>query len=67
VANVQVAVGLGRKAGLHVSIVLVGLNIFDNAVAQELEVRDSGRALASVSGSTFDVFIQASILGQEKA
>src|SRR5215469_678636 len=31
---------------------------------RKLEVRDSGRALASVSGSTFDVFIHALILSQ---
>ena len=36
VADVQVAVGLGRKAGLYASVVLVGLDIFADAVAQEI-------------------------------
>jgi hypothetical protein len=36
VANVQIAVGLRRKAGLHSSAVFVGLQILQNDVADEV-------------------------------
>src|ERR1019366_1113227 len=35
-ADVQVAVGLGRKAGVHASVVLAGLQVFDDDVADEI-------------------------------
>ena len=57
VADVQVAVGLGRKAGLHASVVLVGLQVFEHDVAMKLEGRGSGAGLAPVSGSDDGVVI----------
>src|SRR5580698_562689 len=35
-ADVEIAVGLGREAGLHTAIVLVGLKVFENDVADEV-------------------------------
>src|SRR5581483_10593567 len=43
VADVQIAVGLGRKTGLHAAGVLVRLQIFNDSVANK--IRGSGRAL----------------------
>jgi len=45
VPDVQIAVGFGRKARLHAAIVLVGLEVIDNDVADE--VRRSGRRRGS--------------------
>ena len=36
VADVQVAVGLGRKTRLHTAVVLVGLEVFENNVADKV-------------------------------
>jgi len=36
VADVQISVGLGRKARLDASVVLVGPEVFDDPVAQEI-------------------------------
>ncbi len=36
VTDMQVAVGLGRKAGLHASVVLVGLQVVEDNVANEV-------------------------------
>ena len=46
-SNVQMAVGLGRKSRLHAAIVLVGLEIVENDVADE--IRRSGRRRGSHS------------------
>ena len=44
-SDVQMAVRLGRKARLHAAVVLVGLEVFENDVADE--VRRSGRGRGS--------------------
>ena len=35
-ADVQIAVGLGRKARLHAAIVLIGLEILQNDIADKV-------------------------------
>ena len=36
VADVQISVGLGRKAGLHPAVVFIGLQVVENDVAYEV-------------------------------
>ena len=45
VADVQVAVGLGRKAGLHAAAVLVGLQVFGYTIAKKVGGTRLGRGV----------------------
>ena len=45
VADVQIAVGLGRKAGLHAAGVLIGLQVVENDVANEVGGARLGRGI----------------------
>ena len=50
VADVQISVGLGRKAGLHPAVVFIGLEVFENDVANEVRrTRLRGGVLARLS------------------
>ena len=48
--DVQVSVGLGRKARLHAALVLVGLQVFKNDVADEIRRTGLGRIILAGRG-----------------
>ena len=53
VADVQIAVGLGRKARMHAAAELVGLQIVEDDVADEVRGRAAGRAVLRIYGSPY--------------
>ena len=53
VADVQVAVGLRRKARVHASAVLVGLQILEDDVADEIGLRRNGGFVLACSIAIF--------------
>ena len=50
VADVQVAVGLGRKTRLHTALVFVGLEVVENPVAKEIRRTRFGRRMGGSFG-----------------
>ena len=59
--NMKISIGLGRKARLYTSFVLIGLQVVENNVANEVGRARLRRGVLAVSASESDVFISSDL------